>query len=181
MYLFFIQIKYNYRKVTTSFEQYIQEDIALLNSTGVIRDWDKTDFESYSGSSEEFEAWERYFKKQDTGVVGRGLYAIQLELWMDEFRKIDKSIENDLLLFQSEYAKENPTQTLNQALKFLGLSTQSESGSYRPDTELHPTNYTHAEMSNETYNLLYELYEPYNKRLYKLLGEDAWGGAWDDS
>jgi hypothetical protein len=31
------------------------------------------------------------------------------------------------------------------------------------------------------YGRLYDLYRPYNERLYDLLGREEWSGVWDDS
>lgn len=166
------------RKLT--FQEFIAEDIRLLKKVGLIQDWSRTGFETFSGSVREFEAWETYVKRaQNKGPVGRGLYAIQLEIWMDEFRKVNKSIEDDLLVLRSEETKDNPKDAFHQSVEFLGLERRRAKHSVI-EKDHHKTEYVHNGMSNGTYNMLYDLFEPYNQRLYNLLGEDDWGGVWDD-
>lgn len=170
-----------YKGERPSFEKYIQDDIVLLRKAGVLQNWKQTNFESFSGSTEEFLAWERYITHAKmAGPVGRGLYAIQLEIWMDEFKKINKSIENDLLVLQSEDTKINPKDAHDRSLQFLGLAPPRKVKRHVLHKVHHQTKYTHPGISDKTYNLLYNLYKPYNKRLYRLLGEDTWGGVWDD-
>ena len=163
-----------------SFDFFVREDIQVLRRTGVVRNWELTNFTEFSGSAEEFNHWERYLHiAKGAGPVGRGLYAIQLEIWFEEFNKINKSIAEDLLVLQSEETKENPRDAYRQAVEFLGLERRRASR-HVLNRDHHATFYVHEGISNETYKLLYDLYEPYNKRLYRLLGEDIWGGVWDD-
>ncbi|KAL7537987.1 hypothetical protein ACHAXR_011164 [Thalassiosira sp. AJA248-18] len=167
--------------VRPSFETFILEDIALLKMTGVIRDWNHNNFESFSGSDEEFQSWEHYIRRaQNKGPVGRGLYSIQLEMWIEEFNKMNKSVVNDMLVLQSEETKDNPKDAYEKAVQFLGLKPPRKTRHSVIEKDHHKTTYTHDGISNETYNRLYELFAPYNKRLYRLLGEDVWGGVWDD-
>jgi len=157
-----------------SFDSYIANDIRLLKKTRVLEDW-----KVIGQPEEEFQAWERYIQfAKGKGPIGRGLYAIQLEIWMDEFKKGNKSVEDDLLVLRSEEMKENPKDGYHQAVEFLGLERERAKRRVIEKAH-HQTKYIHAGMSNETYKKLYDLYQPYNKRLYKLLGED-WGGVWDD-
>ncbi|KAL7553986.1 hypothetical protein ACHAWF_017355 [Thalassiosira exigua] len=165
-----------------SFREFIERDIRQLRKEGVLRDWTETNFTTFSGSAEEFEAWGRYAKKaRNGGPVGRGLYAIQLEMWFQEFAKINKSIEEDFLALRSEEMKENPKDAYEQAVEFLGLKTRRARGFKRlVQKDHHKTDYIHKSIGDRTYNMLYELFKPYNDRLYKLLGEDVWGGVWDE-
>jgi hypothetical protein len=76
-----------------------------LKKAGVLLDWNITSFDSYAGSEEEFQAWETYlYYAKANGPVGRGLYSIQLEILLDEFRKYNKTMD-DLLVLQSESSK----------------------------------------------------------------------------
>jgi hypothetical protein len=164
-----------------AFEKFIHKDILLLNETGVLRDWNSTDFESFSGSAEEFRAWETYLRRigprSKSGPVGRGLYAIQIEIWTDEMKKINKT--DDFLVLRSEELRENGVGVYHRVARFLELERQSAKRDV-VEREHHVTDYVHDGMSEEMYRTLYELYRPYNKRLYKLLGEDEWGGVWDE-
>ncbi|KAL3772939.1 hypothetical protein ACHAW5_009630 [Stephanodiscus triporus] len=165
----------------TAFEKFIHKDIFLLKETGVLRDWESTDFESFSGSAEEFRAWETYLHRIGprslSGPVGRGLYAIQIEIWMDEMKKIDKT--DDFLVLRSEELREDGVGVYHRVARFLELERLSAIRDV-VESEHHVTDYVHGGMSEEMYRSLYELYRPYNKRLYKLLGEDEWGGVWDE-
>mmetsp|Transcript_43353 Transcript_43353/g.77928 ORF Transcript_43353/g.77928 Transcript_43353/m.77928 type:complete len:462 (-) Transcript_43353:12-1397(-) len=171
-----------YNGVRPSFERFISDDIKLLKSTGVIRDWNRTNFESFSRSPEEMQSWENYIKEsRGQGPVGRGLYAIQLDIWIDEFKKVNKSVENDLLVLQSEETKKNTHDAYERTVQFLGLEPGTDKR-HVIEKDHHPTHYiSHNGISNEAYKLLYDIYEPYNKRLYTLLGESDWGGVWDDT
>ena len=168
--------------VMPSFERFISDDIKLLKSTGVIRDWNRTNFESFSRSPKEMQSWEIYIKEARwKGPVGRGLYAIQLDIWIDEFKKVNKSVENDLLVLQSEETKKNAHDAYERTVQFLGLEPGTDKR-HVIEKDHHPTHYiSHNGISNEAYKLLYDIYEPYNKRLYTLLGESDWGGVWDDT
>ena len=166
-------------------EEFIYKDILLLKKTGVLRDWASTDFESFSGSGEEFVAWEAYLRRWDrlgppgiSGPVGRGLYAIQIEIWIDEMNKINKTTD-DLLVLRSEDLRNNGVGVYHRVERFLGLARRSAKR-HVVDSEHHVTDYVHDGMPEEMYRSLYELYRPYNKRLYKLLGQDDWGGVWDE-
>lgn len=168
-------------RIPPTFDQFIQNDLKQLTNSGVIRKWtSEQDFESFSGSNEESEAWEKYSKfAKNMGPVGRGLYSIQLEMWIDEYKKINKSVEDDLLILRSEETKENPQDAYHEAVQFLGLEVHTTRRKDFFHKAHHKTEYTHEGMSDETYKLLYDLYKPYNKRLAKLLGDD-WDGVWDD-
>ncbi len=166
-------------------EEYIRKDVRLLEETGVLRDWASTDFESFSGSAEEFEAWETYLQRWNrlgppgiVGPVGRGFYAIQVEIWIDEMNKINKTTD-DLLVLRSEDLRNNGVDVYHRVARFLGLERRSAKR-HVVESEHHVTKYVQDGMPVEVYRSLFELYRPYNKRLYKLLGEDDWGGVWDE-
>ncbi|KAL7485038.1 hypothetical protein ACHAW6_010624 [Cyclotella cf. meneghiniana] len=172
------------RDYTPSFDEFISNDISLLKKAGVLRDWNTTNFDAFSGSAEEFNAWEQYLIwAKSQGPVGRGIYSIQLEIWMDEFKKYNKSIDDDLLVLQSESSKEYPQESYHQAVQFFGLEPRTaRKHEHILAKDHHATDYSGSDgMSDKTRNMLYKLFEPYNKRLYNLLGKDEWVGVWDDS
>mmetsp|Transcript_10866 Transcript_10866/g.22992 ORF Transcript_10866/g.22992 Transcript_10866/m.22992 type:complete len:421 (-) Transcript_10866:24-1286(-) len=169
-----------YDGVRPSFVQYVKDDIQLLKKAGVLRDWTSTDFVKFAGSPEEFRSWENYLRLANFhGPVGRGLYAIQLEIWADEFRKFGKSFKENILVLRSEESKENARYAYERATEFFGLEPQTIHN-HTLEKDHHPTIYNHPDIPDDIYNELYELYRPYNGRLYKLLGEDEWAGVWDD-
>jgi hypothetical protein len=165
-----------------TFEEFISQDIAMLRDAGVLRDWNTTNFDTFAGSREEFAAWENYLKRaKANGPVGRGLYAIQLEILMDEFTKYNKTTD-DLLVLQSETTKEYPQEAYHQTVQFLGLEkTTVRKHKHVLSKNHHATRYLGDEgISEEMYTMLLKLFEPYNRRLYELLGREEWGGAWDN-
>ena len=170
-------------RIPTTFDQFVHDDIRLLTKMGVIREeWkSQEEFDSFAGSNEEFEAWEKYvLRAKHKGPVGRGLYAIQLEIYIEEFIKVHKSVKDDLLVLQSEETREDTLGAYQRTVEFLGLEQRMpRRGDSVFDRDHHKTKYTHVGISDETYKLLYNVFEPYNKRLAKLLGDD-WGGVWDD-
>ena len=171
-------------RVPPTFDQFVQDDIQLLTNMGVIRkEWkSQEEFDNFAGSHEEYEAWERYVPRaKHKGPVGRGLYVIQLEIYMEEFIKVNKSIKDDLLVLQSEETRENTLGAYQKTVDFLGLEQRMpRRGDSVFNKDHHTTKYTHEGISDETYKLLYNLFEPYNTRLAKLLGDD-WVGVWDDN
>ena len=172
---------------TPSFHQFIMDDISLLKRMGVLRNnWNNTttEFDKYSRSSAEYTAWEQYVTiAKGGGPVGRGLYSIQLEIWMDEFKKYNKSIEDDMLILQSESSKEYPQDSYHQTVQFLGLEPRTvQKNKHVLGKNHHATDYSGSDgMTESMYNMLYDLYAPYNRRLYNLLGKKEWDGVWDDS
>lgn len=55
-------------------EKWIDDDVRLLNESGVVRDWSKVDFAQFSGSDEEMQSWKRYLRNRNSQmIVGRGL------------------------------------------------------------------------------------------------------------
>ena len=178
---------------TPTFEQYVLEDIALLKQFGVLRhdiDGKNTTTAknnnvttSFANSPAEYAAWEKYIAvAKGNGPIGRGLYAIQLGIWMEEFQRYNKSL-NDLLILQSEVTKAYPQEAYHQSVQLFGLEARTTNK--RKHHKIlrknhHATDYSGSDgMSEKMYRMLYELYEPYNRRLGELLGEE-WVGVWDD-
>ena len=163
-----------------TFDEAVKDDIRSLTNHGVLRNHQTDEeFASFSGSDEESLAWDNYVKRaKQGGVVAKGLYSLQLQMWDDEFKRYNKS-KDDLLVLRSEEMKENLQGAYTQAVEFLGLERRITRHQVF-DVEHHETRYLHTGISDETYNLLYETFKPYNDRLVKLLGDD-WNGVWDDA
>ena len=163
-----------------TFDEAVKDDIRSLTNHGVLRNQSDEEFASFSGSDEESLAWDKYVKRaKQGGVVAKGLYSLQLQMWVDEFKKYNKSIKDDLLVLRSEEMKEDLQGAYTQAVEFLGLDRRMTRHNVF-DEEHHKTIYLHKGISNETYKLLYETFKPYNDRLSNLLGND-WNGVWDDA
>jgi hypothetical protein len=155
-------------------DTWISRDLQLLNETGVIRDWNSVNFEEFSGSRQEKEAWERYLGTPGPQmIVGRGLYAIQLRHWFVEMDRFGKS-RSDLLVLQSEKLKEDTQGEYNRLLRFLGLPLH-QLGDARPK---HATRDSGIPMPQQIQEQLEKFYAPYNRQLSDLLGAD-WDGVWE--
>ena len=169
-------------KEVPTFEEFVMEDIDLLKQFGVLRDWNTTNFTSYSDSQEEYEAWEKYITiAKGDGPIGRGLYSIQLGIWIQEFQNFNKPLD-DLLVLQSEVTKLYPQEAYHQSVQLFGLEPRTKQVRHKHEKILgknhHATNYQGSEgMSEEMWRMLYDLFEPYNRRLVALLGEE-WEGVW---
>jgi hypothetical protein len=141
---------------------WIQDDLRLLNAAGVL---------TATTPQEEVLAWKTYQRRPNSNmIVGRGLYVIQLEQWYAAMDKVGKS-RRDLLVLQSEAFRSHRQEEYNRILEFLHLPHHR----LRNTTDEHVTT-THEQsiqMPHRIRELLHELYEPYNQRLYKLLGWDV--------
>jgi hypothetical protein len=102
---------------------------------------------------------------EDSEYLARGVYVDQLLRWTRYFDK------EQLLVLKSEDFFENPTQTLQTVLEFLGLPE------WEPESEELAAGKRNAgrygrEMDPATRRRLEEYFEPYNRRLYDFLGTD---------
>lgn len=97
--------------------------------------------------------------------VSRGLYADQLQVWLDLFPR------SSILVESSEGLAANPGAAMARVFEFLGLPAvapgefrRRNAGSYKP-------------MAPATREYLADLFRPHNERLYRLIGRRF---NWDD-
>lgn len=121
--------------------------------------------------AEEAGAWEAYTRTSTEydWIVGRGIYSIQLRFWFQAF-----SQQNILVL--NSHRMKGPTgaqYTVDKVYSFLGLPqhrlnqeifADADTGFKRDYSKVPP-------ISNETRKFLYDFYEPYNRELETMLGE----------
>ena len=100
------------------------------------------------------------YAHQHHSYFARGLYAEQLERWFSVFPR------ERFLVVESRRFFKDPTGELDRVLTFLGLPPQR-----RAEFEAHNTR-AYAPVDVEVMAGLYERYEPQNRRLYDLLGEE---------
>ena len=93
------------------------------------------------------------------GVMGRGLYINNLEHLLQYFPR------NQILILITEQMKANPEKTWKQVCDFLDVQTVPANFTER----VHVRTYEKP-LDNPVAQKLYELYEPYNQRLYTFLG-----------
>ena len=163
-----------------TFDEYVRMDIDALYETGVFQDWSKIPFEEFSGSEEERRAWSAYLNSGMNAPVGMGLYSLQLRMLFRQFEIHNKSIADDFLAIRSEELKVNTDETYGRVLDFLGLKRISlkKYPSINAATKAQKAKEsTGEEMAPETEELLKKVFEPYNRELEKLLG-DEWKDVW---
>lgn len=149
-------------------DEYIHHDIAQLKAAGVVQDWTRVDFDSFSGSTAEVEAWTRYIDKVGgNGPVGRGLYAIQLRHWYSEFDKYGKP-HSDMLILESSETIANTPKQYAKMLDFLNLPAQTI---LQEDAVKHETR-NKFKATEDTIAMLKSFFKPYNEQLYNLV--DGW-------
>jgi hypothetical protein len=102
----------------------------------------------------------RSYQHQHHSYLARGMYADQLQPWLELFPAIQ------LLILRNEDLKQTPSAVFQQVLAFLGL----------PEQELHayPEVFkgSYGQMVPETRARLLGYFAPHNRRLYDLLGRD---------
>ena len=163
-----------YNLTMVDWDVWIQDDIRLLQEAGVVANRTKEEMEAFTGSEEEVEAWTRYTRTPGSQyIVGRGLYAIQLRLWLAEMDRVGKP-RSDLMIIQSENLRSNTQSEYSRVLNFLGLQDHTLKNS-----SLHyTTTPSDIAMPEDLRRKLEKFYAPYNEQLYSLLGY-KWKGVWD--
>jgi hypothetical protein len=144
-----------------SFQQYILNDLAALQETGVIQNWDTVDFDTFFDSPAMDEAWRTYLNNGLNAPIDMGLYAIQLKPFL--------RLDNDFLAIQSEKLRQKTDETYGQVLEFLGLPRirldwyhKANNAGKRDKTRI----------DQQTEHLLYQVFAPFNRKLGELLGNE---------
>jgi len=139
-----------------SFEEVVMAELDELNDLGVTPDT----------SPEEFAKLYLPTRPMNHGghsLLGRGLYVLQLKPWMDEFKR-----GSELLILQME-AMKSPEDTQNQMEKifdFLGIPPETIQDKEAKNSRKYDP------MDANIKDLLYDFFEPYNQKLYELVGCD---------
>jgi len=164
------------RFTTMPFEDWIEHDFIQLRLAGVIQN--EIPNEEFYGSDREKRAWDKYLGMlvgDEPAAIGRSLYVIQIEAWYKALVDIGRDPETEFMVVRNEEMHQKPDELCNTIFWWLEMPP-NHSSTY---SEVLTTTYTLAKMKNETKAMLKEFFKPYNKRLYKLLGED-WTDEWDD-
>jgi hypothetical protein len=162
-----------------TFEQVVQQDLERMKDCGLIPYWnaeegavDQDVFDSFAGSPEELQAWNRYLKDipMNTGshsLVSRGMYALQMRPWLEAFCR------DDFLVFHLDAlkSKEGVQRTMNQVWKHLELPNIEVKDDSARNTR------SYGSMDEDICSYLQRFYEPHNQRLSTVLGPE-WNGIW---
>jgi Sulfotransferase domain len=156
-----------------TFEEWVEADIKILNSFGLIPN--ETNPDKFFGSLEEKEAWRNYQRAQIPGdfPIARSLYALQLEDWFQWLREVDRD-PSEILFVSEEQLKQNSQDVMERTINWLGLSPILFDTSRREMV----TQYTSPKMDPMTRAKLQKFFDPYNQRFYKLMGPE-WQNIWD--
>ena len=173
-------VDYNYNGKPLSFEEALELDFANLRKAGVIPNNNTTASDHFAGSPEEQAAWTRYQKirRQIDGPVGRSLYVLQLLEWHRGLRDIGRDPTTEMLVVRNEDMKDDAHTVYNTIIQWLALSPHE----LKKARDQMVTTYRTAPMKEETRKMLHEFFEPYNRRLYCLLGWDEqkmWKSEYD--
>jgi hypothetical protein len=126
------------------------------------------------------DAWKSYVSLTVDGPVGRGFYALQLQEWFRALRKMGRDVKQAIRVIRYEEYKARPDLEYARVVEFLGLPISDATRIRNSTTTL--SSFSPVEMTEEekkTMKRLRRFFRPYNKQLYKLLG-DEWDGCWDN-
>eukprot|EP00592_Proboscia_alata_P023255 CAMPEP_0194424860 /NCGR_PEP_ID=MMETSP0176-20130528/24159_1 /TAXON_ID=216777 /ORGANISM="Proboscia alata, Strain PI-D3" /LENGTH=462 /DNA_ID=CAMNT_0039234875 /DNA_START=48 /DNA_END=1433 /DNA_ORIENTATION=+ len=186
-------------KFYTTFEAAIKEDIGYMVRAGLVpRDcWNFDSIEigeiyynrndsnichqhsMRHTAAEEEDLWAKYFNSlpriTNMGVIGRGLYAVQLQQWLKYFpiennNGANNNTKSTTLVLKTELMQ-SPTNTrasYQRIVKHVNLPDFEFTFNHRFQTG----KYSGGEMNNNTRSMLEKFFEPYNRRLHSLLGEE---------
>lgn len=165
-----------------SFESCMDADIQHLKKAKILQD----DF--WNLEEEEMELrWLQYWEMSafhheltelcGDGYIGRGLYYMQLKRWMKSKPNPNKAtaVENNMLVIKSETMRPDPNTNridFKQVTDFIGI----EEFDVTSTEEIHATK-DMGPMKEETRIYLMNLFDPFNKKLVSILGED-WENPW---
>jgi hypothetical protein len=148
-------------KAMVDWQTWIDDDLRLLKEAGVS---------TARTRDEERLAWKRYQRRPNSNmVVGRGLYVLQLLDYYETMDAYNKS-RSDMLVLQSERFRRHQQSEYNVVLQFLALPPhllKNVTGNVH--ATLHKNEST-STMPSRIKEHLKIIYQPYNERLYKLLG-----------
>jgi hypothetical protein len=151
------------------FETYMTQDMRALNTSGVL---------DASNEEEEDAAWTVYRTMRIEGAIGRSIYEIQIRQWFQGLEDIGRDPRTQVFFVRSDDLKKDIQGTMRRVHDFLGIPHAP----VLEEKELVVTNYSEP-IRPATRRILEQFYEPYNKRLYKLLAAygfgDDWHGYWD--
>jgi hypothetical protein len=167
-YRYLDEVRRKYEKSMVDWKTWIEDDLRLLTEAGVL---------NATTRDEERLAWKRYNRRPNSNqIVGRGIYVLQL---LDYYEAMDyhQKPRSDLLVLQSERFRRHRQDVYNEVLAFLDLPPYMLQNSTE---DIHPTlNKEQATpMPFDIRVQLQEVYQPYNRRLYELLGWNqslVWG------
>lgn len=155
------------------FETFVERDIDGLQRIGILpQNLTWSQIERHMGSEAERDAYIQYQNQQGERQFLRSLYALQLEGWERSLKKVGKDPMKDMKVVISSEVKSDPNVT-RDLLDWLGLQPQPHE-----IRKAMVTKYTSLPIDPQFKEKLDSIIAPYNKRLYKFLG-DRYNGIFD--
>lgn len=168
-----------------SFWQVVQDDLHKMKECGLLPHWDINNgvcnirlFQSFAGSVEENQAWDRYLANHvplntgSYGLLARGLYELQLRPWLAAFEEYPDAFL--VLTLESLKDVQNTMQRVWNHLGLPGISvedaTPKNAREYQPALAVSSADDTM--MQKRKY--LEQFFAPYNQRLRDLLCQRGW-------
>jgi hypothetical protein len=162
-------------------KEVIQMELEKMNECGLVPYFDIKEgtvnqqvFDEFCASSAETKAWDCYLEKHvplntgSHGLLTRGMYTLQLRPW---FRSFDRE---QFLILQLEKMKDEGVQTTMQKVwSHLDLPNYP----VQDDTPKNARDYQPIDEDIKKY--LQRFFQPHNRLLASVLGEDHWQGVWE--
>jgi hypothetical protein len=112
------------------------------------------------------------------GSLGRGIYTVQIRLWMNALADIGRDPSKNFLIVRNEDMSRNPQAVFDRIISWLGLPPYT----VNDFKEKMITNYTahgKSSLTEETRRQLQAFYAPFNRQLSELLQDEHWSTAWE--
>lgn len=162
-----------------NFEMCVDIDVKKLQKAGIFHDtfWAVDDQERERRWLEYWKIWDQGHLTRKgicNGDLGRGLYYMQLQSWFKQYN--DDEARKQILVVKSEsLIPDNITKSIN--LKVLTDFIGVEEMNVIEEERIHATNSSLGPMKKETKRKMRQLFDPFNKKLFLLLGQD-WENPW---
>jgi hypothetical protein len=164
-----------------SFRQVVEGELSLMNHCGLIPyfnietgEFDQSTWDSFSGSKEEDDAWDRYLAHipLNTGshcLLARGMYELNLRPWFRAFG------DECFVILQLESFSVNVNDSMQVVWRHLGIPPFEI-------TDVSPKNQReYSSLIPEDLRTYLEVFfEPHNRRLESVLDKD-WRDLWSES
>jgi hypothetical protein len=162
-----------------TFGDVVWQDLHKMQDCGLLPYWniergelDQDSFDAFVSSEEEKKAWYVYLQQipLNTGShspVSRGLYELNLRPWFASFDK------EDFLILNLDDMKQNVQCTVQKVWQHLQLP------SYQVKDKTAMNTRSYGEMENDMEQYLRRFFEPHNRRLAVILGNE-WNNVWVD-
>jgi hypothetical protein len=162
-----------------TFRDVVWQDLHTMQDCGLLPYWniergelDQDLFDEFVSSEEENKAWNVYLQQiplniGSHSIVSRGLYELNLRPWFANFDK------EDFLILNLDDMERNASRTMQKVWQHLQLPPYQLKDKTAKNTQ------SYSEMESDIEQYLRRFYEPHNRRLAVILGNE-WNNVWVD-